>query len=115
MKNILLYYSFSNVGTGHRVSFPPVWNTRIYVHIIFITWDKGTCHPSYYIIIIIIATVTAEHGRISRYNTYKGTYHIHIRVPRVLETVTSPINRKPYTNATAHAHAHTRVCSQTVF
>lgn len=50
--------------------------------------------------------------RVPTNNIYIGTYHVRVRV---LEAVTSPINRKPYANATAHAHAHTRVCSQTVF
>jgi len=48
MKNI---FSFLNVGPGPRVClFHPcaIRIGRIPVYI-FITWDKGTCHPSYYI------------------------------------------------------------------
>lgn len=106
MKNILLYSFLNVVGPGHRVSFPPEWNTHIgrIPMYIFITWDKGTCHPSYYII-IIIATVTAEHGRIS--------IPIKVHIIYILYTSTAGPRDCDFSNQseTVHERHCTRTCT----
>lgn len=116
MKNI---FSFLNVGPGPRVSFPPVWNThRSYTNVhIHHVGQRDVSPLLLYLLLLLSRRLplrTVVYMCLSVY-TYIGRHVIPIRVPRVLQAVTLPINRKPYTNATAHAHAHTRVRSQTVF
>jgi len=115
MKNI---FSFLNVGPGPRVClFHPcaIRIGRIPVYI-FITWDKGTCHPSYYIYCYYRDGYRQARSYMYIYiyayrYTYMGTYIIYLYEYRGscrLWLCQSIGNR---TRTSLHTHMHTLVCA----